>query len=79
MCQGGEIVLKHISLSDSIGECNGGAIIAQGVGVDGNSYTSRLTVTLSPELIGTTVICSVDTTTDLIPIGSHTLRLSSGE
>ena len=78
-CQGGEITLKHVSFTGSIGGCNGGAITAQGVGVHDSSYTSRLNVTLSAGLIGTTVICSVDTTTEVIPVGNHTIRVSSGE
>ena len=79
MCQGGEISLKHVTLTEAIGECNNGGIIANGIEVVNNHYTSRLNVTLSPGLVGTTVTCSVDTPSDLIPIGNDTLSASTSE
>lgn len=79
MCASGEITLKHISLVGALGECNNGAIIAQGVAVDNNRYTSRLDVILSAGLVGRTVSCSVDTIDDLIQIGNDTLIVSTSE
>ena len=79
MCASEEITLKHISLVGALGECNSGAIIAQGVAVDNNRYTSRLDVILSAGLVGTTVSCSVDTINDLIQIGNDTLSVSASE
>ena len=77
MCQGGEISLTHVRFLDSIGACNDGAIIAQGVSLHDNHYTSHLNVTLSSELVGRTVSCSLDDGTQLTSIGSIILALNT--
>ena len=79
MCASGEITLKHISFVGALGECNRGAIIAHGVAVNNNRYTSLLNVSLSAGLVGRTVSCSVDTINDLIPIRNDTLAVSTSE
>ena len=82
MCQGGEIPLRHFGFLEAIGECNDGAIIGQGVDIAINNsltyYTSHLYVTLSPELLGRTVTCSVDDG-DLIHVGASNLTVSTSE
>lgn len=78
-CASGEITLTHNSFVGSLGECNRGAIIAHGVAVDSDHYTSLLNVHLSAGLVGTTVLCSVDTISDLIQIGNDTLTVTTSE
>ena len=73
MCQGGEISLRHVRFLDSIGACNNGAIVAQGVSVKNNHYTSHINVTLSSELVGRNVTCSLDDGMNLISIGEINL------
>ena len=55
------------------GTCNGGAITAESVGVVDNCYTSRLMVTVSPALNGTTVECTLS---GVIVVGSRTLLIA---
>ena len=61
-----EIVLLHTShfLSTS-GGCNG-AIVARGLSIDGNNYTSQLTVTVTPDTTGRTIMCCSDNGTHII-------------
>ena len=77
MCQGGEISLRHVRFLDSIGECNDGAIVAQGVSVHNNQYISHLNVILSSELVGRTVTCSLDDGANLNAIGAINLVLNT--
>lgn len=73
MCPAGEISLRHVQFLDSIGACNGNAIVAQGVSVQSNLYTSRLNVTLTSELVGRTVTCSLDDGISVSVIGTTNL------
>ena len=72
-CQSGEISLRHGRFMDAVGSCNNGAIIGRGVTSEGNQYTSRLDVTMSNDLVGKTVTCSVDDNL----IGSMTLAINN--
>ena len=58
--------------------CNNGAIIGRVVGTENDSYTSQITVQVSDELNGTTVVCAHDNGTDTIEIGSATLDITTG-
>ena len=78
MCQSREISLRHIRFLDAIGDCNNGAIIGKGITISNNSYTSHLYVTLSTELIGRSVYCSLDDGINFLPIGTRNLSLSIG-
>ena len=60
-CQSNEITLFHNSgLSGTIGECNNGAIVGQGISDENNSYTSQLNVTVSSDMDGKTIMCTYD-------------------
>ena len=58
--------------------CNNGAIIGQVVRAENDSYTSQITVQISDELNGTTVVCAHDNGTDSIEIGSAILDITTG-
>ena len=62
-CQQNEILLQHHQFTrtgGSTGTCNDGAIVGQSLGVQGNNYTSRLNVTITPETAGRTIMCAYD-------------------
>ena len=66
-----EITLLHSRFESENGtsnSCNNGAIVGRSFGVQGNNYTSQLSVTITPETAGKTIICIGDdgTTTMLI-------------
>ena len=79
MCQGEEITLLHqeFGTNAAIGECNNGEtmISARGIRVVDTRYTSQLDVTLTPAVVGRTIICSSN---DEI-VGSTILGISTGE
>ena len=57
-CYYHEIVLLHSRFGEyTIGSCNNGTIVAQGLGVVNDSYISQLNVTVSLELNNTIVEC----------------------
>ena len=59
--QANEIILRHISFDSSVmGECNAGGIVGQSLRVDGNCYTSQLSVVYSESLKGKNVTCIHD-------------------
>ena len=60
------------SAEGASGDCNNGAIVAQSVGVDGNDYTSVLTINVSRSFDGQTVSCSL---LGGSPVGSDTLQV----
>lgn len=80
MCTAGEITLTHIRFTTASGFCNGtgGAIVAQGLVINGNAYTSQLNVTMSAGLVGRTVTCTLDGN-ELTQIGNDTLQLTSSK
>ena len=66
-----EIGLSHGRFAISIRRtCNNGAIVRQSLGVENNSYTSQLNVTVSRDLIGKSVTCVHDNGTYVYAIGS---------
>ena len=69
------ISLAHLlfSTSGDSGTCTSGAITAESVGVVDNCYTSRLMVTASPALNGTTVECTLS---NVRVVGSNTIPLT---
>ena len=58
--------------------CNNGAIIGSAVRAENHSYTSQLTVHVSDELNGTTVVCVHDDGRDSTEIGSAILSITAG-
>ena len=58
--------------------CNNGAISGHALKVENGSYTSQLTVQISDELNGTTVVCAHDDGTNSTEIGSAILNITTG-
>ena len=58
--------------------CNNGAITGHAVKVENGSYISQLTVQISDELNGTTVVCAHDDGTSSTEIGSAMLNITRG-
>jgi hypothetical protein len=57
------ILLLHNRFSSSKGDygsCNNGAIVGRSVSAEGNSYTSQLNVTITPDTAGKTIECEYD-------------------
>ena len=82
-CAGGEIILLH-SLYDSTeshvrayGECNNGSIVAQGITIKNGTYTSRLNISVSTDMIGRSIECLYDATNSIL-VGSAII-LTSGK
>ena len=73
-----EIILRHIQFIDSTGICSDGAIVAQGVSVESNCYTSQLNVTLSSSMNGESIICAHHNSTGTTVIGTFMLNITSG-
>ena len=68
---GNVILLAHSLYGMSITQsCSNGALVGEGIGNDGNDYTSQLSVTANSDLNGTTIEC-VRTPSTLI--GSDTI------
>ena len=40
--------------------CNNGAIVARSLTADGNHYISQLNVTVTPDILGSTIECGYD-------------------
>ena len=62
----------------AVGECNGGAVVAQSVGVDNNSYTSQLTVTVSPTFYNKTISCVHVSSSGVNTIGTSVIGFMEG-
>ena len=52
-------ILQHDDFSNgrAYGSCSKGSIVARGVSVEGDNYTSQLHVTVTPDTVGTTIEC----------------------
>ena len=56
---GCQILLRHSQpFTDSLGTCNNGEVVAQGVEVNNNCFTSQLNILLTLDLDQRTVECS---------------------
>ena len=73
-----EIVLRHSQFIDSTGTCNDGAIVARGVSVESNCYTSRLNVTLSSSLNRESIECAHHNSTGTSAVGIFVINITSG-
>ena len=58
--------------------CNNGAIVGRAVKVENGSYTSQITIRVSDEVNGTTVVCAHDNGTLSTEIGSAILNITTG-
>ena len=78
-CPANNVILVNGQYSGgtAIGTCTSGAIIGNGTSVDTSGaepcYTSELSVTISANMDGQTVMCSRD---DVTLIGSHSLQVA---
>ena len=79
-CPLGEIVLRHTQFTGSTGACSGEVqIVALGISVDDNCYTSRLNVTLSSSLNGESIECAHHNSTGTTVVGTFLVNFTSGE
>lgn len=81
-CTQNEIILRHSEFDDiggTSGLCNGGAISGRSVGVEGNRYTSQLTLTVTPELHNQTVTCLLNSNGVRTTIRDVTIIVASGK
>ena len=61
-CVSNEITLLHSRfINGTFGVCNNGAIMARSLFVEGNNYTSQLTVTITSDIAGKDIVCANDT------------------
>ena len=78
-CPSNSIVLRHRVFTPGInGTCNDGAVVANGIEVINNSYTSQLIVTVNPEVNNSTVECIRDGSMEMT-VGTCPLSLASGK
>ena len=75
-----EVVIFHStnSTSQRTHTCNDGAITVRIITAGNDSYTSQLTVQVSNEINGTTVVCAHDSGEDSTEIGSALLNTTTG-
>ena len=69
LCCNDNIILPHDLFSSR--SCNNGDIVARGLSVEGNNYTSQLNVTVTPDTAGKTVECHRDNGADSILLFSR--------
>ena len=69
-----------LSSSDTEETCNGGAIVGQIIRAENNTYISRLTISVSAEMIGMNVSCLHDSgvTHGQKLVGSSILTITTG-
>jgi riboflavin synthase alpha subunit len=58
--------------------CNNGFIVARGLSVEGNNYTSQLNVTITPDTAGETIICASDNGTRYKHLFTSTIPTITG-
>ena len=55
------LIHRHFSTSTGVfGQCNNGAIIGHSIGVEGNNYTSQLSIIVAPDTAGKDISCIHD-------------------
>ena len=74
-----EILLRHSQFIDSTGTCSDGLIVAQGVSIVDNCFTSWLNVTLSSSLNGESIVCAHHNSIGTTIIGIFMVNISSGK
>ena len=75
-----ELIIFHSTndTSEMSTYCNNEAITVHAIRAENNSYTSQITIQISDEFNGTTVICAHDNGTDTVEIGSAILNITTG-
>ena len=80
-CTQNEIILRHSEFDDAGGTsglCNGGAISGRSIAVDGNCYTSQLSLTVSRELHNKAVTCLLNFNSAMTTAGNVSIIVASG-
>jgi hypothetical protein len=81
-CPNNRIVLRHTQFSSpagTTGACNSGAIVGQSIGVqDTDCYTSQLDVSVTTDVIGSTIVCSHNDGSGETEVGRSTLTATTG-
>ena len=74
-CSGSKIALIHDHFESRAGECNRGSIVAHGISVQGNCYTSQLTIrNVTHDMIGRTITCvHYNLSAEFIVVGTLTI------
>ena len=77
-CSNNEITILHSSSSTGVEiPCNDGAIVGRLIRAENNTYISQLTVSVSAQMVGTSISCSHDSRGTHL-IGSLLLTLTTG-
>ena len=80
-CTANSVLLRHSRFESPGGasdECNNGRIVGRSLDVEGNCYTSQLTVAVSASFNNKTVSCIHNTGTGMITIDVSTLTVMQG-
>ena len=75
------ISLRHSQFSHIetvVGVCNDGAVIARGVSLYGNNYTSQLNITINESMLGQTIQCAHDDGRHVNVVGQKTIMNDKG-
>ena len=82
-CSNNWINLRHSLFSDpnrgATGDCSGGALVGQSIGVTGNCYTSQLHVRVAADMNNETINCDHRPGTEINTIGESTLIVMTGK
>lgn len=75
----GDRILRHSQFSEGvIISCPDGSIVAESLSDDNDCYTSQLTVTIRPEINGTSITCKYDNGSQSFLLGEYTIIVTSG-
>ena len=82
-CSNNWINLCHSLFNDSnrgaTGDCSGGALVGQSIGVTDNCYTSQLHVRVAADMDNETINCDHRPGTEINTIGESTLTVMTGK
>ena len=72
-----EVSLLHNRFNTTFTKsCNNGTIVGLSLYVEGNNYTSQLTIIITTNMIGKTIECAHDSGTSEELVGSYTVNYS---
>ena len=72
-----ELTLPHSQFIESQGvkrTCNNGTIIGRSLSVKNGTYSSQLSITVTSELIGDTIVCAQDNGIDICEVGMSVIN-----
>ena len=83
LCQDGSITLRHTQFRNGRGTTrlcgSSGVVNGRGIGVEGDVYTSQLTINVSSEMQGKTVACVHNNGSSMTTVGSSQILLTTGK